>query len=240
MLHAGGHCTRHPIAPALLHVGRRLPKEPLATHPGANCILLCATFGPLAAGLRGVSVAASSQHMLKVRGKSIPWLHDKEGKDNPLATGTVHCTGWWQDGILPLPAPEDISSVFHLGMRDSQHVPVQFDSLQGGTAHCTAGMARRRRSTDHRLVTPLCGVCRSAAGEASFLKCISRSRSLAIEALIKVEINFCQRTSRAQSVLFLLEPCLLARTESDAEAGSSADKTEAPESVCGAGGHQLL
>ena len=60
-----------------------------------------------------------------------------------------------------------------------------------------------------------------AAGKASFLKRISTSRSLTIEALIKVEINFCQRASRAHSVLFLQEPRSLARTESsDREGGA--------------------
>lgn len=58
-----------------------------------------------------------------------------------------------------------------------------------------------------------------AAGKASSLKCISSSRSLTIEALIKVEINFCQCASRAHSVLFLQEPRSLARTESVAGRG---------------------
>lgn len=58
-----------------------------------------------------------------------------------------------------------------------------------------------------------------AVGEASFLKCISSSRSLTIEALINAEINFCQCTSRAQSVLFLQEPRPLTRTERAAGMG---------------------
>lgn len=46
----------------------------------------------------------------------------------------------------------------------------------------------------------------SAACRAPFLKCISSSRSLTTEALIKAQINFCQCARWARSVLFLQEP----------------------------------
>lgn len=61
-----------------------------------------------------------------------------------------------------------------------------------------------------------------------------------MEALIKVEINFCQRASRAQSVLFLQEPHSPARTESVTGRGELCRNMAAPESVCDAGGQQLL
>lgn len=90
----------------------------------------------------------------------------------------------------------------------------------GGTASGDAQGEAARPAARLTAWSPLrIGVYGFAAGEASFLKCISSSRSLTIEALIKAEINFCQRTSRAQSVLFLQEPRSLARTESIAGRG---------------------
>lgn len=51
----------------------------------------------------------------------------------------------------------------------------------------------------------------SAACRAPFLKCISSSRSLTTEALIKAQINFCQCARWARSVLFLQEPFTCSR-----------------------------
>lgn len=148
----------------------------------------------------------------------------RERRDTPLAmgNGNWHCTRWCQDSVL-LQVAEDISSVSFLDTQGFEGEPQAGMCLWSQTPSWDTSLAQRE--ADHPVAgistwSPLCvGVYGFAVGEASFLKCISSSRSLTIEALIKAEINFCQCTSRAQSVLFLQEPRPLARTECAAGRG---------------------
>lgn len=155
---------------------------------------------------------AASPHVQEGKGKSILCLRAKGETSQPIGSRD-HCTRWCRAGVLPLQAAEDISSVSCLDTQGFEGEPPSWDTplARREAEHPVAGISTW---------SPLrVGVYGFAVGEASFLKCIGSSRSLTMEALIKAEINFCQCTSRAQSVLFLQEPRPLARTERAAGRG---------------------
>lgn len=211
VLHAGGRCTRQLATPALPCAGLGgsgpPPKEPLAAHPGA---VFWAPHSRVTRGLGG--------HVPHDICKSIPWPHAEGGKRQPIGTRD-HRTRWWQ--VAPVPCGQ----LRTLALRGMPAYVREVGWPQG-----TRGQWRGRQGGRQHPSPPgnpsVLGRMDLLLGEASFLKCISSSRSLTIEALIKVEINFCQRASRAHSVLFLQEPLSLARShrKRGREGGSSAEK----------------
>lgn len=148
-------------------------------------------------------MAASPQHVQQGRSKSIPWPWTKGEKRQPIGNSN-HCTGWCQDDVLPLQVAEDISSMSCLDTQGFEGEPRAGVCWWSGTPSWDTSLAWRE--AEHSVAgistwSLLCaGVYGFAVGKASFLKCISSSRSLTIEALIKAEINFV--SARAEHSLY--------------------------------------
>lgn len=182
----------------------------------------------------------------EVRASLGPWT--KGEKRQPIGNSD-HCTGWCQDDVcqddvLPLQVAEDISSMSCLDTQGFEGEPRAGVCWWSGTPSWDTSLAWRE--ADHSVAgistwSPLrAGMYGFAAGKASFLKCVSSSRSLTIEALIKAEINFV--SARAEhSLYFSFRSHVRSLVQNAPQGGgSSAGKNEAPESVCDAGDQQLL